>query len=656
MYLTIGNIPKDIRRKPTRRGQMLIAYIPTSRLECMSNKSARRRALSNIFHFCMKSLLDPIKVYGETGIAMLGGDGIWRRCHPIFAVFIGDYPEQALVTCTFNGRCPKCLVHHKELGDYSTSPPRDYGAALETFHLANRDVHLFNSACREANLKPVFHPFWESLPLLDIFLSITPDILHQMLQGVMKHLITWLTSPGAFGTAKIDARCRSLPPNHHITTFVKGISVLSRVTGYEHKQMCKIILGLIMDISLPSGGDTARVIRTARALLDFLYLAQLPSHTSDTILCLEESLARFHDNKAVFIDLGVRRQFNYPKVHSLLHYQSSITLFGTTDNYNTEQTERLHINTTKDAHRATNHKDEFPQMTTWVQRREKVEQHILFVAWRQRAQQEDGRNSEPIGPPKPVPRAVRMSRNPSLKAISFNNLTDKYGAFGFQDALADFIARTNHPEASATALRALAEDTLLPFRSVPVFHKIKFVSTRDSDIIDTVHVRPDQRDARGHLIPARFDTVIVSGGGQGGAPHRIQGKFKLYEYNKLSNCSSALRIAQVRVVFELPNKIISQVFPSPDVTPPQHLAYVEWFSSIPTTPDSNSRLYKVSRLVQNGRRVASVIPVDHILSSIHLLPRFGQGTPLWNTFSVLELCQNFYINPFTNRDVFLLFL
>jgi hypothetical protein len=109
-------------------------------------------------------------------------------------------------------------------------------------------------------------------------------------------------------------------------------------------------------------------------------------------------------------------------------------------------------------------------------------------------------------------------------------------------------------------------------------------------------------------------------------------------------------------VFQLPSKIIPQVFPSSDVTPPQHLAYVEWFSPIPTTPDTNTRLYKVSRLTRNGQRVASVIPVDHILSSVHLLPRFGQDTPLWNTFSVLELCQNFYINPFTNRDSFLLFL
>jgi len=41
-------------------------------------------------------------------------------------------------------------------------------------------------------------------PLVDIYLSITPDILHQLLQGVMKHLISWVTSLGAFGPAEID--------------------------------------------------------------------------------------------------------------------------------------------------------------------------------------------------------------------------------------------------------------------------------------------------------------------------------------------------------------------------------------------------------------------------------------------------------------------
>ncbi|KAH9021271.1 hypothetical protein EDB84DRAFT_1275071 [Lactarius hengduanensis] len=644
VYLTIGNIPKHIRRKPSRHAQMLIGYIPTTRLEGISNKSARRRALANLFHFCMRFLLAPIASHGETGVAMMSGDGIWRRCHPVFAMFVGDYPEQVLATCTFNGRCPKCAVHRNNLGDYSRSPAHDYGKALEAFLLADGDVRMFHSVCREAGLKPVFHPFWEALPLTDVFISITPDILHQLLQGVMKHLIAWLTNSSAFGSAQIDARCRSLPPNHHIKIFARGISTLSRVSGLEHKQMCRILLGLVIELPLPSGGSSARVIRTVRALLDFLYLAQLPSHTSETLLRLEESLARFHEDKDVFVDLGVREHFNIPKVHSLLHYKSSITLFGSTDNYNTEQTERLHIDFTKDAYRATNHKDEYPQMTAWLERREKIQQHMMFIAWRQRAQYDDTQYSEPTGPSKPVPRTVQMARNPSLKAVSFNDLADKYGAFDFQDALADFIARLNHPQASATALRGLAEDTLLPFRHVPVFHKIKFVSTPDLDIIDVVHIRPDQKDARRRTIPSRFDTVIVRGKPQDGA-----------------HVNKGLRIAQVRVVFQLPNKVLPQLFPSTDVgpgPPPTHLAYVEWFSTIPTTPDSNSRLYRVSRLTRNGRRLASVIPVDDIYSSVHLLPHFGQleDSPGCNTFSVLELCHSFYINPFSSRDIYLLFL
>ncbi|KAJ7083906.1 hypothetical protein C8R43DRAFT_826367, partial [Mycena crocata] len=32
VYMTIGNIPKDIRRKPSRQAYILIGYLPTSRL------------------------------------------------------------------------------------------------------------------------------------------------------------------------------------------------------------------------------------------------------------------------------------------------------------------------------------------------------------------------------------------------------------------------------------------------------------------------------------------------------------------------------------------------------------------------------------------------------------------------------------------------
>ncbi|KAH9075024.1 hypothetical protein EDB83DRAFT_2515877 [Lactarius deliciosus] len=318
-----------------------------------------------------------------------------------------------------------------------------------------------------------------------------------------------------FGDPEL-ARDMVFTPERHYTERDRTCRVYSDMhTGdwwwavQEHKEMCRILLGLIVDLPLPSGQVTSRIVRSIHALLDFLYLAQLPSQTTDTITRLDEALARFHSNKAVFVDLGVREHFNIPKFHSLMHYSTSIALFGTTDNYNTEQTERLHIDFTKDAYRATNHKGEYPQMTTWLERCKKVLQHTAFIKRRQQPVAEERSSQPPIGPSGPVPRSMKMTRNPSAKAVSFDHLSEKHGAIDFQDALADFIARVNHPEASAAALRTLAANTLIPFRSVPVFYRIKFTSNSTSTVIDTVHVRPEQRDTHGRSVPSRFNTVIV---------------------------------------------------------------------------------------------------------------------------------------------------
>jgi hypothetical protein len=67
-------------------------------------------------------------------------------------------------------------------------------------------------------------------------------------------------------------------------------------------------------------------------------------------------------------------------------------------------------------------------------------------------------------------------------------------------------------------------------------------------------------------------------------------------------------------------------------------------------------MYKVSRLMRDGRRLASIIPVDTLLCSVHLFPQCHPATPReWNSFTVLERCQTFYLNPFSNRDIYLMF-
>jgi hypothetical protein len=167
----------------------------------------------------------------------------------------------------------------------------------------------------------VYRPFWSGFPLCDIHQAIVPDILHQLYQGVFKHLVGWCQK--ALGPSRLDARIRVLPPSYGVRHFKNGISVLSQISGSERKNMAKILLGCLVGV-MPKDG-----ILAVTALLDFIYIAQYSAHNSTTLGYLDDALRRFHQHQAYFIKLGVREDFNIPKFHSLLHYIACIKLFGT---------------------------------------------------------------------------------------------------------------------------------------------------------------------------------------------------------------------------------------------------------------------------------------------------------------------------------------
>jgi hypothetical protein len=87
---------------------------------------------------------------------------------------------------------------------------------------------------------------------------------------------------------------------------------------------------------------------------------------------IEDALISWEENHIFFLETAIREDFNIPKFHSLLHYIDSIRLFGATDNFNTEMFERLHIDFAKQGWRASNKRDEFPQMISWLSRQEKI--------------------------------------------------------------------------------------------------------------------------------------------------------------------------------------------------------------------------------------------------------------------------------------------
>ncbi|KAF9064710.1 hypothetical protein BDP27DRAFT_1230066 [Rhodocollybia butyracea] len=112
VYLTIGNLPKALRQKPSAWACALIAYLSVDKPDkkCITKKDSKLRAYE-IFHRSMAHVLAPLKSAGNPqtgGIEMVGGDGDVRMVYPLLSIYVADYPEQCLVTCTKYGTCPKC--------------------------------------------------------------------------------------------------------------------------------------------------------------------------------------------------------------------------------------------------------------------------------------------------------------------------------------------------------------------------------------------------------------------------------------------------------------------------------------------------------------------------------------------------------------------
>src|ERR1700731_1443041 len=98
------------------------------------------------------------------------------------------------------------------------------------------------------------------------------------------------------------------------------------------------------------------------------------------------------------------------------------------------------------------------------------------------------------------------------------------------------------------------------------------------------------------------------------------------------------RVGQIRVIFSIPQKVWDELFP-PDTTLGHHFAYIEWFTEFQASPDPNHGMYAVSRTMQDGQRIASIIPLSHIQGSVHLFPKFGPVAPRqWTSSNVLDLC------------------
>lgn len=327
-----------------------------------------------LFHNCMKELLQPLIGAGANGVEMLCSDGEVRLVFPILSAYLADHPEQCLIACCKENRCPKCLVPRLERGNSDfRSQLRDVDETLEILQAASLkmdDTDQFGVH----GLRPV-DPFWKNLPHCDIFSTFTPDLLHQLHKGVFgDHVSKWARRMVP-RKDEIDCRFKSMTTHPSLRHFQKGVTLVSQWTGQEYKELEKVFLGVI------AGATDGAIVSAVRAVLDFIYYAHFECHTDSTLKKLEVAWSDFHERKSIFVQHGVRDHFNIPKLHSMQHYLHMIKSHGTADNFNTELPERLHIDIAKDTFSHTNKRDYISQMRLRLQRQEAVCKFTAYLQW-----------------------------------------------------------------------------------------------------------------------------------------------------------------------------------------------------------------------------------------------------------------------------------
>ena len=65
------------------------------------------------------------------------------------------------------------------------------------------------------------------------------------------------------------------------------------------------------------------MVRCLAAFLDFCYLVRREIIDEETMDKVDASLARFHEEREIFREAGIRIDFNLPRQHSLVHYQQT---------------------------------------------------------------------------------------------------------------------------------------------------------------------------------------------------------------------------------------------------------------------------------------------------------------------------------------------
>jgi hypothetical protein len=226
-------------------------------------------------------------------------------------------------------------------------------------------------------------PFWSSLPQVDIFKMLCPDILHGFHKMFYDHIYQFNLT--GMGDDEYDARIKSQVHFAGDRAFPHGVSHISQMTGMEHRALERTHLCIMANAP---GAISNRVTQATQAAMECIYLVQLLTQSDRSLEAYQAAYEEFMRERWVWVKNGTRKgkngvipHFNIPKMHVIRHLVEQVRLKGTADNYSTETMEHLHVDMVKEAYRASNRREWKQQTSRWLMRREKIQDFEAWMIW-----------------------------------------------------------------------------------------------------------------------------------------------------------------------------------------------------------------------------------------------------------------------------------
>ncbi|KAJ7026458.1 hypothetical protein C8F04DRAFT_1296863 [Mycena alexandri] len=222
----------------------------------------------NLFHGSLRHILQTLRPGMTTPEVVKFADGHYRKTIYGLGPYISDYPDQVFLACIVQGWCARS---NKNL---------DGAGGRRSHELTDAFFEALDRKALWDEYGIIPDPFTSGFPRAAIHSLLSPDLLHQIIQGTFKaHLVTWVGEyleivDGKGGqlvswlisTAAMHG-IAAVPPFRGLHRFPQGRG-FKQWTGDDSKALMKVYLPAI------EGYVPAQMVGTFSAFLKFCYLVR----------------------------------------------------------------------------------------------------------------------------------------------------------------------------------------------------------------------------------------------------------------------------------------------------------------------------------------------------------------------------------------------